>query len=262
MVEETNDNIGDDEVDDVVSNASVKTSTTVSNQSSAIVVSNEVLQMYYSHLFPFSLLYAWLSYDCGSSGTNNIGTNKSKLRNINTAAISTNKYFTNREFSLTIEPTPGEEIYIRYQSYMSQDELQTSIVKRVPKKIDIGAIYNYSPKDKNSIQGNGTIQPIGRELIFDIDMDDYDTVRHCGCKGSAICTKCWTFMIMAVKIIHTSLQNDFNFQHISWFYSGRRGIHCWVCDESAIELTDEARTSIVKYLQVRLKIHIPQKYTI
>jgi DNA primase small subunit len=195
---------------------------------SSVLYSPELLQMYYRRLFPFGLLHSWLSYD------------------------NEKDVFSRREFSMTIEPIAGEEVYIRYQSFATQDALAAAVCKRRPTKIDIGAVFSHPPKDHNTIQ-KSSFKPVQRERVFDIDLTDYDAIRQCGCSGANICKICWEYMSMAVEVMDVTLKEDFGFQHLAWFYSGRRGIHCWGCDESARELTDEGRTAVATYLQVREK---------
>ncbi|KAJ3090241.1 primase, DNA, polypeptide 1 (49kDa) [Quaeritorhiza haematococci] len=181
----------------------------------------EMLKMFYQHLFPFPEFHRWLNYG-------NLKQN----------------YFCNREISYTLP----SEAYIRFKSYRDLDEFRTECIRLCPIKIDIGAVYNMKPRDKKTVR-TGVFQPMERELVFDIDMTDYDEVRTC-CSGGDVCLKCWSFMTISIKIIDRVLRDDFGFEHLLWVYSGRRGVHCWVCDERARKMTQEARKALVGYIEV------------
>ncbi|XP_062619176.1 DNA primase small subunit-like [Saccostrea cucullata] len=115
----------------------------------------------------------------------------------------------------------GDDVYIRYQSFSDQQEMEKEIQKRCPYKIDIGAVFSH------------------KSLLF------YFLFR-----GADICDKCWPLMQIAVKILDRALEEDFGFEHRLWVYSGRRGVHCWVCDETARKLSQNGRTAVAEYLSL------------
>lgn len=105
--------------------------------------------------------------------------------------------FTHRELSFTL----ADEVYIRYLSYENRKDFENDLISKCPFKIDIGAVMSARPRDHRTTN----LQPVQRELIFDIDMTDYDEVRSC-CSGADICQKCWKFMVVACQIIDSTLR--------------------------------------------------------
>lgn len=188
------------------------------------------LKLYYAKLFPYADMFKWMSY--GNDGKH---------------PACDQSYFSRREFSFTLE----NDIYLRYQSFNNVVQLENSIKEKCPFKIDIGPVYSVDPAKKNAYaqSGDNVFTPVERELIFDIDITDYDDVRYC-CSGADVCLECWPLMTVAIKVIDTALRDDFGFNHILWVYSGRRGVHCWVCDGKARRLTNEQRAAVADYFRV------------
>ncbi|XP_028115476.1 DNA primase small subunit-like isoform X3 [Camellia sinensis] len=188
------------------------------------------LKVYYGKLFPHHDIFKWMSY--GNDGKH---------------PACDRSYFGRREFSFTLD----NDIYLRFQSFNSASELENSINEKCPVKIDIGPVYNVDPAKRHAYAqaGDNGFAPVERELIFDVDITDYDDVRYC-CSGADVCLDCWPLMTVAVKVIDTTLRDDFGFNHVLWVYSGRRGVHCWVCDEKARRLNNEQRAAIADYFRV------------
>merc|ERR1711871_30176 len=76
-----------------------------------------LLRFYYAKVFPFGKMWKWMSYGNDSLGSK-------------------------REFSFTLE----DDIYIRYLSFNEASAWQAECLKRLPHKMDMGAIFSAPPK--------------------------------------------------------------------------------------------------------------------
>ena len=155
--------------------------------------------------------------------------------------------FDKREFGFQVVKDNAVK-FIRNISFPSPEKLKSYILENTPLAMYVGAIYSEGPNyfDQKNIQN---LEWIRRELIFDIDLTEYDTVRPCSCIGKNMaCEYCWELFNVSIKWIQETLTEDFGVKDIRWVFSGRRGVHAWILDRHMSYLDDEQRAAIVNYL--------------
>uniref|UniRef100_A0A0K0E3H9 DNA primase n=1 Tax=Strongyloides stercoralis TaxID=6248 RepID=A0A0K0E3H9_STRER len=177
----------------------------------------QFLSRYYLSVFPAKILTKWLTY----------GKDLCEL-------------FGKREIVFII----NDGVHLRYRSFAKPIDFYKELCRLSPEKLDIGGVYNYSPKDHNL---HSDFKVVEREFVIDIDLTDYDDVRTC-CSEASVCNSCWRFAIIAVRVLENVLKNHFGFKNFIFLFSGRRGIHCWVADEIARRMNNIERSGIVSYL--------------
>jgi DNA primase small subunit len=199
------------------------------------------MRSFYQRLFPWRYLFQWLNHSPTPTAD-----------------------FGHREFAFTLQ----NDAYLRYQSFPTSDlfvqslppfsprnwtnslsRLRKDVLRLMPSRFEIGPVYTTNPRDRKTLRNSSAFKPLSKELCFDIDLTDYDDIRTC-CEKANICNKCWQFMTMAIKVVDVALRDDFGFKHIMWVYSGRRGVHAWVCDKKARTMDDQKRRAVAGYLEV------------
>ncbi len=117
----------------------------------------------------------------------------------------------------------------------------------------------------------GTNKQSMKELIFDVDADEYTVERMglSGCKcssdGSTICIICWNsiFAGLARKLVDEILCKEFGIplDRILCLFSGRRGFHVHITDLRYLRKTNKERTDIANYVVKNHGIRIDKPVT-
>ncbi|KAF2077565.1 hypothetical protein CYY_001106 [Polysphondylium violaceum] len=224
----TNDNdINDEDMDDIFGDTE-----------GSYELDNKVsLRVYYDQYFPFDLIYEWLSINSlfGHGEASQI------------------RFFERREFSSRITKMDGTTFVTRNRSFSKLDDIKDYLKGRNPnnnsidvaERLDIGPIYSCEPIKKSMVTD---YTPLYKEIVFDIDINDYNDIRVC-CSDTSLCMKCWGFLAVAAKFVEMYMKECFGFEQLLYVFSGRRGLHVWVSDQRALSLSSEARANIIKYVK-------------
>lgn len=92
----------------------------------------------------------------------------------------------------------------------------------------------------------GAFVPVERELVFDIDLTDYDDVRTC-CSGAKICSRCWSYMTMAVSVYTRKKTATFLLLCVCWGGGGSKTSSEGLCRMlylEVLELSAPTRASV------------------
>lgn len=153
-----------------------------------------------------------------------------------------------REISFTLL----NSTYVRYNTFPGYGALAQRVEKLCPLRFDIGAVY-HDPPTKGSVN-----KPLMKELVFDVDLTDY--TRGC-CSTNTVCDTCFVIIKAAMGVLDFSLRTEFGFENVNFFFSGGRGLHCWVGDREAMLLGDGERRAVGNYFATVLSRQVyPGEY--
>lgn len=188
-----------------------------------------MLTTYYKRLFPAEEICKWLTYGHDPDIADNKDNDRDKLAK--------------REFGFTFEFVDGIGFvsYVRWNCFRNASALRAGLRGKLPNGINIGAVYNHPVKEKGTVPDFVVKE---KEFVIDIDLTAYDSVRNC-CSGKTMCSKCWPLASAAIEVIDKFFREEMDFKFVLWVYSGRRGVHCWICDMRARKYEKIARAGLV-----------------
>ena len=144
------------------------------------------------------------------------------------------------------------DYYRRYVVAKDADELKQEVLKmRGLKSFHIGPVYNERVV-RSAAQEHAHSWPERRELVFDLDLTDYDFLTLETPEGDVdadACDKAWCVCAVGIFVLQWLLKRAFGFQEFVVVYSGRRGVHLYVCDDTAMDLTDDMRAAITDFFK-------------
>ncbi len=148
-----------------------------------------------------------------------------------------NKPFDTREFGFKFHDRSDVKYSVSRQiCFDNYEDLIDYLIIEAPLKSYLGGIYEKKfPKEDYARENIRKNHWLGHEIVCDIDLDHYGSIRKriCSCEfNKTICDKCIKLAKESVDLLIDIFINDFGFkkENIKIFFSGRQGFHLWVTD--------------------------------
>lgn len=85
-------------------------------------------------------------------------------------------------------------------------------------------------------------------LNFDVDLDEYDSIRMC-CKNKKACSECWKYAYWSILIMKWFFINKLGEKKFFFFFSGRRGFHCFLFSKNKNFIFLRKREKLLEILE-------------
>jgi DNA primase catalytic subunit len=203
---------------------------------------HNLLSKYYNNFYPFELIIKMLK----------MGKTKSLLqyRNMGLQPSLKESYPMKRKFNRIIDQSLKKEliendIMAIHCSTFSPTCVETYIHNEEMNEFLIFTDFNFSTMQHTEISRNF------QEIVFDIDLTDYD--RFCPCQGfKLICDTCWLHMEGTCLILKDILTNRYGIdeKNMMWVFSGGKGMHCIINDKSMLQMDIKQRMNIYNDIRV------------
>ena len=151
-----------------------------------------------------------------------------------------------REVALKGVRRGGGEYFKRFVSVGTAAQLKKEMEKHVMRELHVGSVYSKECHLAKSVL-SGCVS-VGRELVFDIDIQDKSIFGAVSKDDLPACDFAMRTLLLSANILRASVHELFGFKHFLFSYSGRRGIHLTVLDKRAFDLSAEARAAITACL--------------
>jgi DNA primase small subunit len=138
--------------------------------------------------------------------------------------------------------TRGESTtMVRHQSIYDLGDVSDFLAREAPRHVYFSAA-RYDDPGAKSMDEKGWL---GADLVFDLDADHLPSVDPEDATYAEMLAACKD----ALQRLLDLLETDFDFEDVSVVFSGARGYHVHVRDDSLADLDSEARREIVDYVR-------------